>query len=195
MKDNIISTVWPFNIDNVCSYAWMENVFTPEQCKKIIDIGLAKGVFQGGVSKKGLINKKIRDSDIVFIFPNELDWAYRILTDAIIDLNNKYFNFDIFGFAEGLQFTVYKKNQKYDRHFDRCYQTMVRKLSVSVQLSEPEKYKGGDLIIYEGAQEIIAKKFIGSITVFPSFMEHEVRPVTSGTRYSLVGWITGKDFK
>ena len=72
---------------------------------------------------------------------------------------------------------------------------MVRKLSVSVQLSEPEKYKGGDLIIYEGVDETIAKKFIGSITVFPSFMEHEVRPVTSGTRYSLVGWITGKEFK
>ena len=31
--------------------------------------------------------------------------------------------------------------------------------------------------------------------VFPSYVLHEVCPVTRGTRYSLVSWVTGAPFK
>ena len=34
----------------------------------------------------------------------------------------------------------------------------------------------------------------GSIIVFPSFVWHRVKPVTSGTRYSLVAWHLGNPF-
>ena len=40
--------------------------------------------------------------------------------------------------------------------------------------------------------EQIKKK--GSIIVFPSFVWHRVKPVTKGTRYSLVAWNLGKPF-
>ena len=42
------------------------------------------------------------------------------------------------------------------------------------------------------AKEILPK---GSIIVFPSFVWHRVKPVTSGTRYSLVVWHLGRPFK
>jgi len=196
MKDKILtSTVWPFGLDKVATWAWQENVFTPEECDKIINISKAKGTITAGISKEKIVNKKIRNSDIVFMFPNELTFAFEKLTNVITQINNNYYKFDIFGFAEGLQFTVYKKNQKYGRHVDRAFKTMTRKLSVSVQLSNPKDYKGGDLVLYEGEHGFESKRSQGSITVFPSFVEHEVKPVTKGTRYSLVGWITGKDFK
>ena len=35
----------------------------------------------------------------------------------------------------------------------------------------------------------------GYVAVFPSYVLHEVTPVTKGTRYSLVSWVTGKSFK
>ena len=35
----------------------------------------------------------------------------------------------------------------------------------------------------------------GSLVVFPSFVWHRVKPVTSGTRYSLVIWNLGRPFK
>ena len=35
----------------------------------------------------------------------------------------------------------------------------------------------------------------GSIVVFPSFLWHRVKPVTKGTRYSLVLWHLGYPFK
>ena len=41
-------------------------------------------------------------------------------------------------------------------------------------------------------KEILSK---GSIVVFPSHVWHRVKPVTSGTRYSLVVWSIGDPFK
>ena len=35
----------------------------------------------------------------------------------------------------------------------------------------------------------------GSIVVFPSFIWHRVKPITKGTRYSLVMWNCGYPFK
>jgi predicted 2-oxoglutarate/Fe(II)-dependent dioxygenase YbiX len=73
--------------------------------------------------------------------------------------------------------------------------TLIRKLSFTVQLSEPEDYKGGDLCLYLGDKAEVMKKEQGFVALFPSYVLHEVKPVTSGTRYSLVSWITGKPFK
>ena len=35
----------------------------------------------------------------------------------------------------------------------------------------------------------------GTAIAFPSYVLHGVKPVTTGTRYSLVAWITGPEFK
>jgi PKHD-type hydroxylase len=84
---------------------------------------------------------------------------------------------------------------KYGRHIDSAPGTLIRKLSFTVQLSEPEDYKGGDLCLYLGDKAEVMKKEQGFVALFPSYVLHEVKPVTSGTRYSLVSWITGKPFK
>jgi PKHD-type hydroxylase len=84
---------------------------------------------------------------------------------------------------------------KYGRHIDSAPGTLIRKLSFTVQLSEPEDYKGGDLCLYLGEKPEVMKKEQGFVALFPSYVLHEVKPVTSGTRYSLVSWITGKPFK
>jgi len=35
----------------------------------------------------------------------------------------------------------------------------------------------------------------GSLVIFPSFVQHRVKPVTKGTRYSLVIWSLGQPYK
>ncbi len=75
----------------------------------------------------------------------------------------------------------------------------VRKISMTVNLTEPKNYAGGNLKFDLGAhagkkrfkvcEEIRPQ---GSIIIFPSFMHHCVTPVTRGTRYSLVLWSLGK---
>jgi len=65
-----------------------------------------------------------------------------------------------------------------------------RKMSMSLILNDD--YEGGDLILY-GAGKV--KQEIGSMVFFPSFLLHEVRPVTKGTRYSLVVWFLGNPWR
>lgn len=76
-----------------------------------------------------------------------------------------------------------------------------RKLSVTISLNDPNEYEGGNLQFdlgphrpdrYHTCTEIRPK---GSVIVFPSHVHHQVTPVTSGTRYSLVCWNLGPPFK
>ena len=195
MKDRVIHS-WMFKTDPVNNFAWWDNFLTKEECKNIIKDNKTK-LKQATVSTKGIINKQIRDSHMYFISPqNEYQWLFRRLTDVIVKLNERYFNFDISGLIEGLQFTHYKgKGNYYGKHLDSMYGGVIRKLSVSIQLSDPKKYKGGDLILHTGNKGDIMRKDQGTLFIFPSYTLHEVTPVTKGTRYSLVSWISGKPFK
>ena len=67
---------------------------------------------------------------------------------------------------------------------------MLRKLSISVQLSRSEDYEGGELQFKVGSDEIVATQDPGSVIIFPSYIRHRVTPVTSGVRHSLVQWVS-----
>ena len=187
------STNWNFYLDKVNSYAYCEQVFTKEECKKIIKIAKQKGLEKGTTRS----NNDVRSSKVSWLYPNDnLEFAYRKITDVVLSLNKKFFQFDIFGLNEGFQFTNYKApSDKYGKHIDRAYDFLVRKLSLSIQLTEPKEYEGGELILYEDEKGIEMKKEQGTLVLFPSFILHEVKPVTKGERNSLVAWVTGNQFK
>ncbi len=68
----------------------------------------------------------------------------------------------------------------------------VRKLSLTVQLSEESDYEGGELRLENdtsGAYHL--NKEIGQGVVFPSWIRHEIKPITKGIRYALVAWQRG----
>ena len=196
------TTVWPFNQDTLETWAYYDNVFSKIECEKIIDIGINKKIQTGPVirsknEKETKETKEIRDSKISWIYPtNEISWAYRRITDVILDLNDRFFKFDLYGFIEGFQFTHYKEPEgKYIKHVDRYQGGHTRKLSLTIQLSNPDCYKGGELLLYDSYKPVICPKEQGKLILFPSYVLHEVKPVTKGERYSLVGWITGPQFK
>jgi PKHD-type hydroxylase len=107
-------------------------------------------------------------------------------------------------------------NQYYDWHCDsweKVYESngpdngKMRKLSMTCQLTDGSEYEGGELEFdfrnydpymrdeskhIRSVPEILPK---GSIVVFPSHLWHRVKPVTKGTRYSLVVWHLGYPFK
>ena len=190
------TTVWPFNVDDLETWAYYNNVFSKEECKKIITLGNKIGVKEA-VLDKGSINKKIRDSKISWIYPNnESVWIYRKITEAVSELNSKFFKFDLYGFIEGLQFTHYQApSGNYKKHIDRYLGIFTRKLSLTIQLSDSSSYKGGDLLLYDSPNPRLCPKEQGKLILFPSYVLHEVKPVTKGERYSLVAWITGPQFK
>jgi PKHD-type hydroxylase len=188
------STSWSFNVDNVHLWAYLENVFTPDECKKIIEIGENKGI------QKGIVNGEfqgIRDSYVSWLFPEEnTKWIYERMTSSVLALNNQFFNFHLFGFLEGLQFTRYDSpSGYYGMHADRSFGKHVRKLSISIQLSDPALYEGGELVLQDSNDPQIMGKEQGKLIAFPSFVLHQVKPVTKGTRYSLVAWVSGDPFR
>jgi PKHD-type hydroxylase len=78
----------------------------------------------------------------------------------------------------------------------------VRKISATINISPENSYSGGNLkfdfgphVTNERFHECAEIRPRGSIIVFPSFMKHQVTPVTEGTRYSLVLWSLGKPFR
>lgn len=176
----------------------------PAKCNEIIRRGLSTSSHEASIGfnndhvdnsyRIGTIHwfNPIFDKDIGDII---LSFAYRA--------NRESFGFEIFPYANDLQFTEYKSNNggKYDWHHDVWWDNPAphdRKLSIVVQLSPPESYQGGQFELREpGANLSNLANFTpqGSVIVFPSFFTHRVTPITYGTRYSLVSWIEGPKFK
>lgn len=186
--------VWHFLPDKTESWAYWDDAFTPDECEKIIELGesqnLHKGLAGGEV-------RSIRKSDIAFIHPDDSNaWIFQRIAGIITNLNERFFRFDLIGLGEGFQFTKYSApGEKYGRHIDNALGLPVRKLSFTLQLSDPDSYEGGDLCLYTGEEPTLMQRKQGYVAVFPSWILHEVTPVTKGTRYSLVAWVTGPPFK
>ena len=177
------------------------------------DQGVERDVTKSPLDKKEIkVLKELRDSNIIWI--NE-PWIYKEII-PFVDRANKEagWNFE-YDFSETCQFTKYKKNQYYDWHSDSSpdpYNDLsskekfgkIRKLSVTCQLTDRSEYKGGELEFdFRNQRPKYKHKAIvkndycmqkGSIIVFPSFVWHRVKPVTQGTRYSLVVWNLGRPF-
>jgi len=193
-RETSTATILP--CDEINSYAYWENIFTKEECEKIIEIGKVIGVQTAAVGENKTI-VEIRDSSTSWIKPSEeTRWIFQRLNDVVLSLNKRFFKFDIFGLEEDLQFTSYAApHGKYVSHVDTVFNGQIRKLSFSVQLSEPDSYEGGNLLLHFGTEPYQASRGQGDLTMFPSYTLHEVEPVTLGTRYSLVVWVTGPPFK
>ena len=187
---------WNFKLDKVEKFAFWKNLFSKEECQTIINIAKDKGLVEG-TTTSGSDIKDVRDSKISWLYPSDnMIWVYRRVTDVITTLNERYFNFDLFGINEGFQFTNYEApSGKYGKHVDRAINLPVRKLSISIQLTNPEEYEGGELYLYENDKGTVMDKAQGTLILFPSYVLHEVMPVTKGERNSLVTWVTGKQFK
>ena len=186
---------WNFKTDQINLYAFWKNAFSKEECQTIINIAKNKGLIKG--TTKG--ESDVRDSKISWLYPSDnIDWVFRRVTDIVLNLNERFFKFNLFGLNEGFQFTNYEApSSKYGKHIDRAINIPVRKLSISIQLTNPEEYEGGELKLYDGDDDKanIMDKTQGTLIIFPSYVLHEVMPVNKGERNSLVTWVTGKQFE
>jgi PKHD-type hydroxylase len=189
---------WPLRNDTLEEYRYIEDVFSEQEIKEIIKIGKS---YQKDVSKTadGTGFSETRKSKNSWIPPSKLTfWIFNRIQKAIEEVN-KHFEFDL-NSIENLQFTEYDSNYSgnYKKHIDK-FSTPVspnshRKLSFSIQLTDPSMYEGGELVIYNGT-EIVANNKKATFNSFPSYTLHEVKPVLKGKRYSLVGWCSGPKFK
>jgi PKHD-type hydroxylase len=74
----------------------------------------------------------------------------------------------------------------------------VRKLSFSLQLTDPSEYTGGDVQIIDDTileKMVTIPKERGTLCIFDSRTRHRVKPVKTGKRFVLVGWVLGPRWK
>jgi PKHD-type hydroxylase len=128
----------------------------------------------------------------------EIAWLHARLEEMVLQINAQFYRYDLYGLNEPFQYTVYEgaEGGYYGWHVDmgeKNYEP--RKISLSLQLSEPCGYQGGDLELEVGDGPYKAEKARGTLIAFPSYVLHRVSPVTSGIRKSLVIWVAGPEFR
>tara|TARA_Y100000991_G_scaffold182394_1_gene145554 strand:+ start:551 stop:1117 length:567 start_codon:yes stop_codon:yes gene_type:complete len=111
-------------------------------------------------------------------------------------------NFDIKG-IEPIQYGIYGKGGKYDWHADqhkKPIKGLVRKISMTLFMSDPEEYEGGEFDLELRSPDFNSrfdtfKLKKGAAIFFKSDAYHRVRPVSSGVRKSIVAWYNGPSFR
>ena len=183
--------------------------YTAEQCKQIEDICLTfpeKDATTIGVRGTEEIDD-IRRSKIRFVKMHDMEGDFMGASHLSVELfklcetiNDNYFKFKLGG-VDSIQYTEYDASYSghYGWHTDWDWSidmNPIRKLSMTIQLSDGSEYKGGD---FEIAHELEIgdpnTKTLGTVICFPSFIHHRVTPITHGLRKSLVVWFTGPNFE
>ena len=175
-------------------------LFTPEQCRKIIESGRAQKpqTAQVGMNKPGGgTDTKKRVTTISWLPFKEMAPMYHDLNIFIQKCNENHFAFGDIRITENAQFTEYPEGGFYDWHMD-CdvnmqHEPPVRKISMTLLLNDPSEFEGGDLELMAPGKFAELKQ--GHAIVFASFLNHRVNKVRRGVRQSLVVWFGGKPFR
>ena len=180
--------------------AW-ENAFTGEEVAAIITLGdrlrleKATVVYGEGGSASDDPTRITRTAWMPRTV--ETAWVYERMERAIRAVNSDVYRFDLSGFSDLFQYTVYhgEEGGHFDWHVDQIRQPAHRKLSISLQLSDPADYDGCDLEIHCGSRQAAVSRQRGALVVFPSYILHRVTPIRRGTRKALVAWAAGPPFR
>ena len=177
-------------------------IFTPQQCQMIVDAGHQqkpeKALVGGG--PKGAHDTKKRVTTISWIPFAKLPEMYKQIENQLSIVNLNHFGFDGVTLTEPAQFTEYPKGGFYDWHMDlnafgQDGQNPIRKISMTLLLSDPKDFTGGDLMFSEMGDNKPLPLKQGQAIFFASFLRHKVAPVKKGIRRSMVMWFGGPPLK
>jgi len=175
-------------------------VLTPQQCDEIIKIGQNRpsqnagvGLGKPGDKKRVGVDRKSRITKISWIPFNIGKPMYTTIERWMLNTNTNHFGFDGMQISEQAQYTEYLKGGFYDWHMDSNTEMSamptVRKISMTLLLSDPKDFKGGELEIFKEGKQAKLKR--GYAIFFASFLRHRVKPILQGNRKSLVMWFGG----
>lgn len=180
-----------------CEFVYYEHAFLSHEVEKVRQLWKDNEAIKAELGGEELHKDSLRKTAVLGI-ENELahEWIYHKLGQLAVQSNNERYWFDLLGFREALQLMHYGHGGLFDWHLDfGPGVSSERKLSLTVQLSDPEDYEGGDLEFRINEKVVKAPRTKGTVVVFPSFIMHRVTPVIRGERMSIVGWVGGNPFR
>jgi len=184
----------------------------PDVCKQIVQDSkkniLEKASVYNYDKTASKDDPEIRKTSINFIKDkdnkvNELAWHF------LREANKLQFNYNL-SYFQAVQFAEYEDGGFYGWHQDDNginKSSEMRKLSLTLVLSDPSTFEGGKLQFYNGEKPLQDMGEIkgeqvnkdiqaqGTVIVFDSRDWHRVTPVTKGIRHSVVCWTVGPNFK
>jgi PKHD-type hydroxylase len=185
------------------NYYWFDKGFSSEELEKVsreVELLPFKEATTFASTKKQNVVKQIRSSSIKWVPQNNnWSWLYDKLMEQSVEANKVLWNFNLISANELIQYTEYYDvaGGHYTWHQDiGPGMASLRKVSITVQLSDADDYEGGNLEIWSGGESVkIAPRGRGNVVIFPSYMMHRVTPVTKGTRKSFVLWVGGEHYR
>jgi PKHD-type hydroxylase len=182
---------------NQTNYYWFNGGLTSEEVDKIVEDAKEYPFIKALVVDEENTDK-FRKSNIKWLpFDSKWDWVIDKIMSQVVEANDTIWKFDLNSVIDNIQYTEYEGNGgHYDWHLDIGPGTIShRKISIVIQLSDPDDYVGGDLEIMTGSDHTKIPRGKGNVIIFPSFLLHRVVPLISGNRKSLVLWVGGGHYK
>ena len=174
----------------------LDNVVPNELCDRILQEYRDCSFWTPTSVGNGNVNDQIRNCDTInisegivlqknFDVRKKIDEDFYVCASRAINEYRKLFPEVGSEIDTGYGLLRYKEGQFYIQHTD-SFQQQQRSVSCSFLLNDD--YEGGEFAFFD--REIVISGSKGSIVMFPSnFMfPHEIMPVTSGTRYSIITW-------
>ena len=191
------------------NYYYFKKAVPIKTCEKILKAGRKKIAQRASTAGRGLDLSK-RNCMVAWINDK---WIYEVINPFIHTANKQAgWNFEC-DWNESSQFTIYEKGHYYGWHADQKPEPnknkdknldgKIRKLSLTLQLTDKTEYEGGDFQFMwirddtKGFLNVITiddARDIGTVIIFPSFIYHQVLPITKGKRETLVNWSLGNEF-
>jgi PKHD-type hydroxylase len=181
----------------------VDSVFTPDECGRIVRLRDTLGWDAApipeaepgrGPKRSHVVDTSVRRTERTHILATpDTQWIYDRLSGAVNTANDQAWRFRI-AYMEPLQLLRYTEGGYFDWHSDLGSRGIasLRKVSSTIILSHPDDFDGGEMQFLTGGKELTPTSAQGKAFMFPSYINHRVKPVTRGVRHVLILWTVGK---
>jgi len=180
-----------------------------EDCQSLIDLFERNKDFL----KKGMVGTEAREETTsrnveVIGFNHEFElydytekdqYLRDTIVNWVIELNNETYKLNV-DEIEDITFGKYSEGHFYIPHYDTFPAVGKRHRKISFSILLNDDFEGGKLHFpgfgkeKDGSDKIPMLE-AGQLCIFPSWLLHEVQPVTKGVRYAIFGWLEGPRIK
>ena len=178
--------------DFICHPMKFPGVISGAECAEIARLGENGSPVTAGLTRP--IEGYRKGGTRLLPLTSESKWLYERVRTLLLQVN-QWYRYEITAMVDSLLYCEYPVNGQFEWHVD-CGETptSTRKISLSLQISDPTDYDGGGLE-FAHYGELKESRRVGTAIAFPAFVHHRVAPVTRGMRRSLVAWAHGPVFR
>lgn len=180
-------------------YEWycLTDFHTPEECRRIREYVLDKST---DTIRDKPAEGVVKTAEVKHAYYGQVGDALEKMTHMVHNVNRRMFGFDLSPISNfdtvHMNFYSADKEGEYSWHADGVHNEMFdAKLTAILNLTEDE-IDGGDFELFiSGPTPVPDFKKLGSLIIFPSYINHRVLPVTKGTRITLAHWFLGPNLR